>query len=431
MLLLCMAKIKEIRAREIKDSRENPTVEVELKTDSPSRKASEGQGKGSFVASCPSGKSTGKNEAVALPFSQAIDNINKIISPKLKGANPVEQKELDELMIRLDGTNNKSKLGANAILPVSIAICRAGAAAKKMQLYGYLSELTGAGQPRVPLASFSFVEGGAHVHPVKSDSRNESVSRQTGQFDRASNLDFQEFMVVPSKKSFAENLKLANEVFRDLQKVIIENYGQQTEIGDDGGFAPKISKSEQALFLLKNANGNKGGKIFIDAAASQFYKSGKYFLEGKEFSRQTLLDFYKDLVSRFDIVAIEDPFDHEDWQGFEMIKKELPKVIIVGDDLTTTNIKKIKEAKTKNACNGVVIKPNQIGTVSETIEVSKLARSYDWKTIVGHGAGETMDNFIADLAVGIGADFIKSGSPNQIERMVKYSRLLEIEKELS
>ena len=171
-------------------------------------------------------------------------------------------------------------------------------------------------------------------------------------------------------------------------------------------------------------------KIAIDAAASQFYKDGKYFLEGKEFSRTELIEFYKDLVSRFEIISIEDPFAKEDWQGFQEIKKELTNTIIIGDDLTTTNIKRIKEAHSKNTCNGIIIRPNQIGTVSETIEVVRLAKSYDWKIIVSHGSGETMDTFIADLAVGIGADFIKSGSPSQPERMVKYSRLLEIENEL-
>lgn len=401
-----MSKIKEIIAKEIKDSRGKPTVEVELITE-----------KGSFLASVPSGASTGKNEALELRDeddngdTKAIENIHKIIAPKLKGKDAANQKELDELMITLDGTENKSKLGANAILAVSMAICRAGAEAEKLPLYQYVAKLAGTAEPlKIPLASFNFVEGGAHGD-------NE--------------LDTQEFMVVPQKKSFKENLVLASKVFSNLEESIIQNYGQDVQMGDEGGFAPQISTTEQALFLLKGAIGeNPDIKIAIDCAASQFYKDGKYILEGKEFSRNNLVDFYKDLTSRFPIISIEDPFSEEDWEGFKEIKKELPEIVIVGDDLTTTNIKRIKEAHSKDACNGVILKINQIGTVFETILASQLAKEYGWKTIVSHRSGETMDTFIADLAVGLGADFIKSGSPAQEERMVKYNRLLEIEDEL-
>lgn len=401
-----MSKIKEIRAREIKDSRGNPTVEVELETE-----------KGNFVASVSSGASTGKNEALELrdedgkSVSKAIKNINKIIAPELKGINPANQKELDELMIKLDGTENKSKLGANAILPVSIAICRAGAIAEKLSLYQYIAKLSGNNiESKIPFGCFNFIEGGKHA---------------------VNDLNIQEFMVVPQKKSFTENLILANKIFSSLKEILEKNYGADLKIGDEGGFAPQISKAEQALFLLKNAIGGADAKIIIDAAASQFFKNGKYVLEQKEFSRAELLDFYKDLSKRFEIIGIEDPFAEEDWEGFKEIKKELPEIIIIGDDLTTTNIKKINVAKTKNACSGIIIKPNQIGTVSETIEAAKLAKSFGWKIIVSHRSGETMDDFIADLAVGVGADFIKSGSPIQPERMVKYNRLLDIENELS
>ena len=398
---MIMDKIKDIIAREIKDSRGEMTVEVELKT-----------GKGSFVASCPSGKSTGKNEAVALPTQKAVENVNKIISPKLKDWNVSEQKALDELMIKIGGTGNKSKLGANAILPVSIAICRAGAASEKLPLYSYIVKLCEV-RPRkkssLPFPSFNILEGGAHAD---------------------NDLDIQEFMVVPQKKSFYENFALGNKIFNNLQKLIEENYGKNIPMGDEGGFALPITKAEQALFLLKNAIGNEDVKIIIDAAASQFFKNDKYILEEKEISRSELIDFYKDLVWRFPILAIEDPFQEDDWQGFQEIVTELTETTIIGDDLTTTNTKRIKEAKAKNACNGIVIKPNQIGTVTETIEAVKLAKSYGWKIIVSHRSGETMDSFISDLAVGIGADFIKSGSPTQPERMVKYNRLLEIENEL-
>jgi enolase len=281
------------------------------------------------------------------------------------------------------------------------------------------------------LPSFNILEGGEHVHPVKSSSSE--VSNEVGQFNRANDLDIQEFMVVPQKKSFSENFISANKIYNNLKEILIKNYGEKLATGDEGGFAPPLSKTEQALFLLKSAIGNEDLKIIIDAAASQFYKDGKYLLEGKESTRSDLVDFYKDLVKRFPIIAIEDPFAEDDWQGWKEIsniKYQISKIIIVGDDLTTTNTKKIKEAKAKNACNGIVIKPNQVGTVTEAIEAVKLAKSYGWKIMVSHRSGETMDSFISDLAVGIGADFIKAGSPSQPERMVKYNRLLEIEEEL-
>ena len=399
-----MSKIKSIIAHEIKDSRGKPTVEVTIET-----------GKGSFVASCPSGASTGKNEALELRdtdgrgVQSAIKNVNEIIAPKLKGKDVLNQQEIDEFLIKLDGTENKSKLGANAILPVSMAACRAGAATKKILLYRHISELSGH-KPNIPLAMFNILNGGAHAN---------------------NDLDIQEFMVVPEKETFTENLVLCNKVFQRLKENIEKNYGL-SEMGDEGGFAPKISKTEQALFLLKEAIGTETVKISLDCAASGFCKSGKYNLDGREMIKAELLEYYGDLVNRFNIISIEDPFDQEDWNGFENITKRMSdKVLIVGDDLTTTNIKRIKEAHNKNACNAVILKLNQIGTVSETIEASNMAKSFGWKTIVSHRSGETMDDFIADLAVGTAADFIKSGSPAKEERMVKYSRLLEIEKELS
>ncbi|MBI1866569.1 MAG: enolase [Candidatus Staskawiczbacteria bacterium] len=385
--MLTHLKIKNIHAREIKDSRGNPTVEVELETE-----------KGSFVASVPSGASTGKNEALELRdkdgkgVNDAIENVNKIIAPKLKNYNVIDQAEIDKFLIDIDGTENKSKLGANAILAVSMAVCRAGADAQKIPLYQHIAILSGAyGLLKMPLPSFNILEGGAHVKriPTEVGTKNE--------------LDIQEFMVKKKKKSFAENLMAANGVFLSLKEILLKNYGEKsTAMGDEGGFAPQIYSTQQALLLLKSAieTGSPAGQveIAIDCAASQFYKNGKYQLDKKEFARSA---------------------------------QELSlKISIIGDDLTTTNIKKIKEAHNKSACNGVILKLNQIGTVSETIEASKLAKSFGWKTIVSHRSGETMDDFIADLAVGIGADFIKSGSPAKDERMVKYSRLLEIEREL-
>ena len=401
-----MSKIKEIFAREIKDSRGKPTVEVVLETE-----------KGIFVASCPSGASTGKNEALELRdadgrgVSKAIENVNKIIAPKLKGKDPAEQKILDELMLALDGTPNKSKLGANAILPVSMAVCRAGAAAKKTALYRHISEIAGS-DLAMPLPSFNILNGGAHA---KND------------------LEIQEFMVVPMKKTFQENLVLASQVFNTLTELLKQAHGSVPEMGDEGGYAPQISTAEQALFLINSAIGNHEDiKIALDCAASEFYRDGKYEVEeGKALSRNEMIEFYKDLVSRFPILSIEDAFAEEDWEGFKEIRKALPKTIIIGDDLTTTNVIKIKEAESKKACNGIIIKVNQIGTVWETIDAINLSKSYGWKIMVSHRSGETMDSFIADLAVGVGADFIKSGAYTKQERVVKYNRLLEIETELN
>jgi enolase len=400
-----MAKIKNIKAREIKDSRGNPAVEVELETD-----------KGFFIASVPSGASTGKNEALELRdedgkgVQNAILSVNNIIAPKLKNQNPENQAELDKIMIELDGTENKSKLGANAILAVSMAVCRAGAAGQKISLYQHISQLAGVRPPlSIPLAMFNILEGGKHA-------KNE--------------LAIQEFMIVPQKKTFIENLVVCNNIFQNLKNIIEKNFGK-VEMGDEGGFAPLILKTEQALYLLKSAIGSDDCKISLDAAASQFYGDGKYKIENRELARAELLEFYENLVKSFSIISIEDPFAEDDWNGFEDIVRQMGNnILIIGDDLTVTNIKKIKEAHNKSACNGVILKLNQIGTVTETIEAAKLAKSFNWKTIVSHRSGETMDNFIADLAVGIGADFIKSGSPIKEERMVKYNRLLEIENEL-
>jgi len=397
-----MAKIKSIKASEIKDSRGKPTVEVELETD-----------KGIFKASCPSGASTGKNEAVALSAAQAIENVNKIIAPKLKGQNPENQKELDQMMIDINGTENKSKLEANAILPVSIAICRAGSTAQKIPLYEYIGQFAGVRSPRtIPLPSFNILNGGAHA---KND------------------LELQEFMIVPQKKTFQENLVLGSAVFNKLTELLKETPGGVPEMGDEGGYAPQIGTAEQALFLIKNAIGShQDVKIALDCAASEFYRDGKYEVEsGRQLGRSELIDFYKDLVLRFSIISIEDPFSEDDWEGFKEIHRELKNVVIIGDDLTTTNIIRIKEAESKKACNGIIIKLNQIGTVSETIEAVNLAKSYGWKIMVSHRSGETMDDFIADLAVGVGADFIKSGAYTKDVRIAKYDRLLKIESELN
>lgn len=401
-----MTKITEIIAKEIKDSRGKPTVEVHLTTRD-----------GVFVASCPSGASTGIHEALELRdddkrgVSKAIANVNDIIAPKLLGMDPSNQRELDDLMIALDGTPNKSKLGANAILPVSMAVARAGAAAKKMALYDHLSEISG-NKIGMPLPSFNILNGGAHA-------KNE--------------LELQEFMVVPMKKTFQENLVLGSEVFNKLTELLKQTPAGVPEMGDEGGYAPAIATAEQALMLIKSAIGSHADvKIALDCAASEFYREGKYEVqEGMQLSREQMIDFYKDLVARFPILSIEDAFAEEDWVGFQEIRKALPETIIIGDDLTTTNVTKIKEAESKKACNGIIIKVNQIGTVSETIDAINLSKSYGWKIMVSHRSGETMDNFIADLAVGVAADFIKTGAYTKDVRIVKYDRLLAIEQELT
>jgi enolase len=403
-----MDKIKDIIAREIKDSREKPTVEVELETN-----------RGVFVASVPSGASTGSAEALELRDAdgrgvlQAIKNVNEIIAPKLIGKDVVNQKEIDQIMLDLDGTENKSKLGANAILGVSMAVCKAGSAAKKVSLYQHIAELAGNEKINIPLPMFNILNGGAHA---KND------------------LELQEFMIVPQKKTMQENLVVGNDVFLKLKEAIKANFGEDhLGLGDEGGFAPPISSPEQALYFIKGAcQGHNDVRFALDCAASEFYRDGKYEIQpDKQLTRSELLDFYKDLISKFPIISIEDPFSEDDWQGFEDFTKEVgDKITIVGDDLTTTNIKRIKDAHNKKAINAVLIKLNQIGSVSETIDAINMTKSFGWKVIVSHRSGETMDNFIADLAVGTGADMLKSGSPAKEERMVKYQRVVEIEKEI-
>lgn len=412
-----MSKIKNIFAEEVKDSRGKPTIKAMVETD-----------KGEFFAMVPSGASTGIREALELRDADgrgvqtAIKNINEIIAPKLKGKDVINQKEIDETMIALDGTENKSKLGANAILAVSMAVCRAGAVAKKVSLYRHIADLAGNNNLKIPLPMFNILNGGAHVSPQRDPATGGTI-----------HLDIQEFMVVPQKKTMQENLIVGNDIFNKLKEEVKQQFGEEhLGLGDEGGFAPPISSPERALIFIKGASeGHNDVKFALDCAASEFYKDGKYILEGKELTRSQLLEFYLDLVNRFPFVSIEDPFSQEDWQGFEEITKSLNgKVAIVGDDLTTTNIKTIKEAHSKKAINAVLIKLNQIGSVSETIDAINMTKSFGWKVIVSHRSGETMDDFIADLAVGTGADMLKSGSPAKEERMVKYQRVVQIENEL-
>ena len=416
------SKVKSIKAREILDSRGNPTVELDLTTDL-----------GCFSASVPSGASKGKYEALELRDGgkryqgkgvlKAVNNINKIIGPKLIGKNPFKQKEIDDFLIKLDGSENKSKLGANAILAVSMAVCRAGAAANNLPLFKYIGGLssitsTEDSPPIIPTPCFNIINGGVHA---------------------GNELDFQEFMVVPQFKEFSKNLEVVSEIYQELKKIIKEKYGDQAiNVGDEGGFAPPCRTPEEALDLILKAAKNLGYqqkiKIILDIAASQFFEKNNYKMRIGMFNREGLLNYYFSLIKKYPIIGLEDPFSEDDWQGWQQLsskfKVQSSKFLIIGDDLLATNPERIKMAKEKDACNSAIIKPNQIGTVTEAIEAVKLAKFYEWKIIVSNRSGETNDNFISDFALGIGADFIKAGAPARGERIAKYNRLLKIEEEL-
>jgi enolase len=408
--------IKSIKAREILDSRGNPTLEVECITDN-----------GIFVDSVPSGASTGQREALELRDGgdrfggkgvlTAVKNVNEIIAPKLMWLDAYDQNKIDNILIELDGTENKSRLGANAILGVSMCVCRAGATFNKQPLYKHIADVA---QNRkklfIPQACFNVINGGAHA---------------------GNELDFQEFMIVPDGESFAENLRMASETYYKLKKIIKQNYSSfAINIGDEGGFAPPIDYPEVALGIIDKAIEAAGyaGKIKInlDVAATNFKDGGDYYkTKMGVFSRDDLLSYYETLISNHAIIGLEDPFAENDWQGFVGATENFgKKIMIIGDDLLTTNSKYIKEAREKKACNAVLLKLNQIGTVTELINAAKLSQKYEWKNMVSHRSGETTDDFIADLAVGIGAEFIKSGAPARGERLAKYNRLLKIETEI-
>ena len=405
--------IKNIKAREILDSRGHPTVEVDLETDF-----------GVFRASVPSGASKGKHEASELRDEgkryfgkgvlKTVSNINEIIGPEIKGKDVTFQKEIDELMIKLDGTDDKSRLGANAICPVSLAVCKAGAKAKKLELFQHISSIAKT-KHKIPTPSFNIINGGLHA---------------------GNRLDFQEFMIVSQKKDFSENLKIVSEIYNQLKNLLSKRYGAYAvNLGDEGGFAPPLLVPEQALEIIlesaKNLNYQKSIKIILDIAASQFFKEDKYKMGVGVFTREGLLRYYSNLILKYPILGIEDPFSEDDWEGFKLIKKTLgKKILVIGDDLLATNPERIKEAKEKEAVNAMILKINQIGTVTEALESASLAKDFGWKIMVSHRSGETNDDFIADFAVGIGADFIKTGAPARGERVAKYNRLLRIEEGL-
>ena len=416
-----MSKIKKINARQILDSRGNPTVEVDIFTE---------QG---FMgrAAVPSGASTGSKEALELrdgdksyymgkSVLKAVRNITEQIAPKLIGLEVTDQKKIDQLMLDLDGTENKSKLGANAILGVSMAAARAGALDLNMSLYQYLWEKLKAPNAHnkyiMPTPLMNIINGGAHA---------------------SNNLDIQEFMIVPHlKKSFSENLRAGVEVFHALKKVL-HDADHSTNVGDEGGFAPNLSSHEEAIDCILSAIKNAGYvpgvdiSISLDSAASEFYKNGKYIMQGKELSTSEMVKYYSDLCAKYPIYSIEDGLDEGDHGGWIELTKALgSKIVLVGDDLFVTN-KKIFEAGIKaGEANAILVKVNQIGTLTETFEAMELGFKHNYKAIISHRSGETGDSFIADLAVATGSAHIKTGSASRSDRIEKYNQLLRIEEEL-
>jgi len=417
--------IKSIHARQIFDSRGNPTVEVDLKTD-----------KGLFRAAVPSGASTGIYEALELRdndkskymgkgVSKALDNVNNIIAPELIGKfNVVDQEAIDKHMLAVDGTDNKGKLGANAILAVSLAVCKAGAAEKGVPLYRHIADLAGNKKLLLPVPAFNVINGGSHA---------------------GNKLAMQEFMILPiGASSFSEAIRMGTEIYHNLKSIIVQKYGQDAaNVGDEGGFAPNIQSNKEGLELLKQAIAKAGYtdkvKIGMDVAASEFYDNGKYDLDFKtknndgsqKKSGEEMIALYKEFVNEYPVVSIEDPFDQDDWATYQKITHDIgANIQIVGDDLLVTNPKRIKTAIEQKACNALLLKVNQIGSVTESIEAWRMARSAGWGVMVSHRSGETEDTFIADLVVGLGTGQIKTGAPCRSERLAKYNQLLRIEEEL-
>nr|AAU95200.1 enolase [Oncometopia nigricans] len=416
--------IQKIHARQIFDSRGNPTVEVDLVTEL-----------GLFRAAVPSGASTGIYEALELRDGdkgsylgkgvlKAVGNINNDIAPALlkAGLEVTQQKEIDQFMLKLDGTENKSKFGANAILGVSLAVAKAGAAKKGIPLFKYIAELAGNSNIVLPVPAFNVINGGSHA---------------------GNKLAMQEFMILPTgASSFTEAMKMGSEVYHHLKKVINTKFGlDATAVGDEGGFAPNILDNHEGLALIQEAIKNAGytGKIDIgmDVAASEFHKEGKYDLDFKNpnsdkskwVDMTQLTEIYQGFIKEFPIVSIEDPFDQDHWDAWSNITANT-SIQIVGDDLTVTNPKRIATAIEKKACNCLLLKVNQIGSVTESIEAHLLAKKNGWGTMVSHRSGETEDTFIADLVVGLSTGQIKTGAPCRSERLAKYNQILRIEEEL-
>jgi len=412
-----MTAIVDIKAREILDSRGNPTVEVDVHL------ACGAAGR----AAVPSGASTGKREALELRnkrakryggkgVATAVKNVQKSIAPALVGMDAAQQYHLDQALIELDGTANKSKLGANAILGVSMAAARAAATAYEQPLYRYIG---GISARCLPLPMMNVVNGGAHA---------------------ANSLDIQEFMIVPvGAKSIAQAVQMGAEIFHTLKK-ILQAESLNTAVGDEGGFAPNLDSNEAALVYIQKAvkeAGYRPGKdigIALDAAASEFFRDGKYELksEGKTFTAGELIDYYESLVNQYPILSIEDGLAEQDWNGWETMTDRLESSIqIVGDDIFVTNPKIFAKGIERGVGNSILIKLNQIGTLTETLETIRMADQAGYTTIISHRSGETADTFIADLAVGVNSGQIKTGSLSRTDRVAKYNQLMRIEEELA
>jgi enolase len=415
-----VSKIQKIHAREILDSRGNPTIEVELATKNYSA-----------IAAAPSGASTGTAEAVELRdhdnrfngrgVQKAVKNVNEILACELKNFDVTEQKILDQKMCELDGTSNKAKLGANAILAISLATAKIAAQENSQELFEYFSELANQyqlKQPKtknqLPVPLMNILNGGEHAD---------------------NGLAIQEFMIVPTGfNQFSEALRAGVETFHTLKK-ILQNTGNSTNVGDEGGFAPNFSQTEEAITVILEAIKTAGyeGKIQLamDAAASEFFKNGVYQIDGQEFDAEGLTDFYAKLKAKFPLISLEDGLAENDFAGWQILTERLKdQMQLVGDDLFCTNPERIKKGIEQGLANSLLVKLNQIGTVSETIEAVELSRSAGYSAIISHRSGETEDTTIADLAVGLNVGQIKTGAPSRTDRVCKYNRLLRIEEKL-
>jgi len=417
-----MAKIAKIKAREILDSRGNPTIETTVWLDTGH------QG----VASIPSGASTGKYEALelrdkdpnrfhGLGVLKAVDNVNNVIAPKILNLDPSKQTILDQTLINLDGTDNKSKLGANSILSVSQGVLEAASASYNLPTYAYLAKKYNLSNPnkKIPSPTFNIINGGAHG---------------------AGNLDFQEFHIIPSIRfSYHQALEIGDEIYHNLEEVLKRRQAIHS-VGDEGGFAPNLFTNMDALEVILEAINQTPHKfasdvfLGLDVAANWFYKNGRYQIKDRaqSFTQKELIAYYFELNREYRLFSLEDPLQEDDWEGWAQLTSDLSaNTLIVGDDILSTNKERVKKAIEKKACSAILVKPNQIGTISETIEVIKVCKDAGWKIIVSHRSGETNDNFIADFAVGIGADYTKFGAPARGERVAKYNRLLAIEAEIN
>lgn len=418
-----MAKITQVWAREILDSRSTPAVECAVKLDSGHV----------AVSSVPSGASTGKGAALELRDNdetryggngvlKAVENVNKILGPAIIGSDPSAQIEIDRKLISMDGTENKTKYGANAILSVSMAVSKLGALVSNIPLYSWINmtyQKLGIKLPlRVPSPLFNMINGGLHG---------------------AGNLDFQEFHVIPATtKTFSQGLQLGSEIYMTIGENL-KRRGAIHSVGDEGGYAPNLFTNADALEILvesiKETKYSLGRDVLLglDVAANTFFTNGVYQIRDKTSSmdERSMIEYYKEINDQYHLAILEDPLNEDAWSGWKTLTSQFGAgLTIVGDDLLVTNPKRVAKAIKEKACNAILIKPNQIGTVTETLEVCKMAKQANWKLNVSHRSGETNDWFIADFAVGIGADFVKFGAPARGERVAKYNRLLSIDKEL-